>query len=184
MAEENIMIDIETLGGTPDGVILSIGAVRFDDKSIFDDFYVNVTIQSCLDVGMKIDPKTIEWWFGQSDAARSALFVDTISITDAMNRLREWFKKSADKKIVWANGAAFDLAIVRRAFDLTGVGCPFHWGNEMCMRPIRRIGYMLGRDYSKDKKTGGVTLHNALEDARLQAKYVMEVLALVRFNHE
>ena len=127
---------------------------------------------------------TVNARFGQSDAARSAVRGDAISISSARKRQREWIKKSADKKIVWANGAAFDLAIVRRAFDLTGVGCPFHWGNEMCMRPIRRIGYMLGRDYSKDKKTGGVTLHNALEDARLQAKYVMEVLALVRFNHE
>ena len=37
-----IMVDIETMGLPPDGLILSIGAVRFDGRGILDRFDMGI----------------------------------------------------------------------------------------------------------------------------------------------
>ena len=56
-----IMIDIETLGISPNSVVMTIGAIKFnridDIKSIeyMDSFYCRVSKESCLKLGLEIN---------------------------------------------------------------------------------------------------------------------------------
>jgi DNA polymerase III epsilon subunit-like protein len=59
------MIDIETLGLGPGATILSIGAVRFSTDGLGEEFYREISLQSCQAVGLEIDADTLEWWLEQ-----------------------------------------------------------------------------------------------------------------------
>jgi hypothetical protein len=62
------MIDLETLATSTDAAILTIGAVKFDPfgKDIqepqMESFYVRVDLDSCHDIGLKVNDDTIAWW--------------------------------------------------------------------------------------------------------------------------
>ena len=66
----NLMLDIETLGTGPNSVILSIGAVEFDETGVISKFYEAIDPESCTDWGLQIDARTVLWWMDQNDAAR------------------------------------------------------------------------------------------------------------------
>jgi hypothetical protein len=71
---KDIMLDLETLGTKPGGIILSIGAAQFDLKKGLIDadntFYENIQISDSVEKGFTITGETIEWWFKQDDNAR------------------------------------------------------------------------------------------------------------------
>jgi len=55
-----VMVDIETLGLDIGSVILSIGAVRFDESGVYGEpFYVEIGQQSCKNRGLEVDPETL-----------------------------------------------------------------------------------------------------------------------------
>ncbi len=168
----DIMIDIETFGLSPKGVIASIGAVSFGggESPILDSFYTNLRTDN---QGRMITPSTIEWWLQQSKEAQEALLEQPkVSIDSALKSLASFVRK-ADR--IWANGVSFDLAILRDAYEQCGQSVPWRYGQEMCMRSIRVLGKGLGVDYSSYKNKSDIVQHNALADATLQAKYVIEV---------
>ena len=74
------MIDIETLGISPNSVVMTIGAIKFnridDIKSIeyMDSFYCRVSKESCLKLGLEINKETEEWWEKQSEEAKYEIF--------------------------------------------------------------------------------------------------------------
>lgn len=178
----NIMIDIETLGPSPNGLIVSIGAVKFDNE-ITSEFYANVSIQSGKWIDLEIGADTLKWWFEQNDKARQALFApEPLEIYFALQEFSKWI--GTEKKIIWANGSAFDLAILRNAYNKSHIPCPWKWREEMCMRALRHVGHVIGLNYSKYKKQAGDNLHNALEDAKLQAQYVIDVFNKIKENKE
>ena len=67
---QNVMVDIETLGTSSNSVILSIGAVEFDNENLGAEFEVYIDPESCTDHGLVIDAPTVMWWLGQSNEAR------------------------------------------------------------------------------------------------------------------
>ena len=67
---QSLMIDIETLGTRAGCVVLSIGACEFSAKGIGEQFYTAICPQSCVDWGLKIEPRTTLWWMDQSQDAR------------------------------------------------------------------------------------------------------------------
>lgn len=73
---KHMMLDLETMGNKSNSVILSVGAVMFDIETgeIGEYFYERIEFQSALDVGLKINADTVEWWMKQSDEARAQLF--------------------------------------------------------------------------------------------------------------
>ncbi len=168
----DVMIDIETFGLSPKGVIASIGAVSFEssESPILDSLYLNVHTNN---QGRLITPSTIEWWLQQNKEAQVALFQEPrVNLDSALKSLTSFIRK-ADR--IWANGASFDLAILRDAYEQCGQSIPWEYGQEMCMRSIRVLGKGLGIDYSTYKNNSGIVQHDALADATLQAKYVIEV---------
>jgi hypothetical protein len=66
----------------------------------------------------------------------------------------------------------FDLAILR---DWFGGYPPWKYKQEMCLRPIRFLGDVLNVSYSEWWKAREATKHSAVEDAKGQAEYLVEV---------
>ncbi len=138
LADQHIMVDIETMGTEPDSVILSIGAVRFDMETIRASFEVLVDIQSCLDAGLKVNAKTLQWWMKQSDAARR-LLTDNTSMHLPLREALEAFNTFVSDKEVWGNGAGFDNVIIKHAMAAVGVTPAWEFWTDRCYRTVKAL---------------------------------------------
>ena len=60
----NLMLDLETMGNTSDSAIIAIGACYFDPKTgkIEGEFYKEISLESAVKYGGKVDPSTVVWW--------------------------------------------------------------------------------------------------------------------------
>lgn len=161
---KNIMIDIETLGTSANSVILSIGAVAFDENGLTNEFYTNVNIDSCLEAGLKIEGRTLRWWMEQSDAARKVFSLEGSSLRDALVMLRDAFDWS--DTLVWANGTNFDLPILDTAYAACGLRSPWVYNN---VRDYRTLRYQLDNDEFNALRVRPTVAHDALADAKAQA---------------
>lgn len=170
----NIMIDIETFGVRSSSVILSIGAVPFDESVIGAGFYQRVDIQSCLDAGLTVDASTIEWWMTQSNEARAAFGEKGVSLRAALNRLSDLFE---GHEPVWANGVNFDLPILENAYRACGMEAPWKYYNT---RDFRTVKNMFSKDFLNSLRVEPVVAHNALDDARSQALTLQAIWAVQR----
>lgn len=176
---KDVMIDIETMGGIPNGAIASIGACVWDavTSQVTDPFYVNVDVDDAVARGMMRDDRTVAWWAKQPQDARDALRdPEPIELTAALWQLIDWMPK---KCCVWAKPPSFDITILRTAFNLCYLRCPWHFRQERDMRTLLQIT----RDY-----TGGVELskhgdkHNALHDAQRQGIDAVKCIRALRLN--
>ncbi len=165
--QSDVMIDIETLGTRPGCVVRSIGAVRFNRDSILDTFKVNITVESCTEVGLVIDPKTQAWWDEKSDAAKAGLLTpEPIALTRALYMLSDWCMLVGAVRY-WCHGATFDIPILTAAYDAVGAGTPWNYAEARDTRTI----YELADTYPD--RTAAVH-HDALVDATQQALAVMQ----------
>ena len=84
----HLMLDLETMGNESHSVICSIGAVEFDiiTGETGRAFYEMVSLQSCLDLGLKVTGSTIEWWLGQNEAARKEVSLGRKNITEVLHK--------------------------------------------------------------------------------------------------
>jgi hypothetical protein len=162
----HVMIDLETMGTTPDSAIVSIGAVIFDPRYgviNMPGFYVELDWD---EQGRGVCPKTQEWWNQQSEEVRSAL--DGIDeLRPILRDLAKWLPKDCK---VWANGPTFDISMLEDAYEQFSMYIPWKFWN---IRDCRTILDMY------ESKRGGTNramvrenLHNALSDAIFQAEQV------------
>jgi 3' exoribonuclease, RNase T-like len=172
----NVMIDLETLGTRAGCVILSIGAAVFDEKSVSETFYRVVSVRTCLDAGLTIDPATEKWWTGQSEEAKETLHAahtsDAAPLGIVLANFRTWLGTEGNP---WGNGADFDLPILSAAYVACGFGGP-PWKpyNGRCYRTLKN----LRPDIAAPKREG--VAHNALDDAIFQANHAIALLAALR----
>lgn len=165
----HLMIDIETLGTRPNAPILSIGAVVFDPNTGKQGatFYRAIDPANAFLHGVP-DGDTFKWWMEQSDAARKAAVAGTTLLPDALTALTKMPVVWKDVQ-VWANDPDFDVTILNYAFHKT-LGClsPWRFWNT---RSCRTIAEVAGK---RPPKPQGVH-HNALDDAKHQAKWVSDM---------
>ncbi len=69
------------------------------------------------------------------------------------------------------NGANFDNTILRRSYERQGIPCPWRYYNDRDVRTIVELGKAIDFDARTAIPFEGER-HNALDDARYQAKYV------------
>ncbi|UYY73991.1 3'-5' exonuclease [Klebsiella michiganensis] len=172
----HLMIDLETMGNKPNAPIVSIGAVFFEPSTgeIGQEFYRVVSLKSAVSGGAVPDADTIMWWMQQSEEARAAICdKDAISISAALIKLNTFIRDNADsgKVQVWGNGATFDNVILRASYDRESIPCVWHFANDRDVRTIVELGRAIGINPRRDIPFEGV-MHNALADAKHQAKYV------------
>ncbi|EGK3347806.1 3'-5' exoribonuclease [Salmonella enterica] len=172
---DHLMIDLETMGKNPDAPIISIGAIFFDPQTgdMGPEFSKTIDLETA---GGVIDRDTIKWWFKQSREAQSAIMTDEIPLDDALLQLREFIDENSGEFFVqvWGNGANFDNTILRRSYERQGIPCPWRYYNDRDVRTIVELGKAIDFDARTDIPFEGER-HNALDDARYQAKYVSAI---------
>ncbi len=171
----HLMIDLETMGTNTNAPIVVIGAVFFDPQTgeIGPVFYIVISLTDAMNTGAVPDGGTIEWWLKQSSEARAAILTDQVKLKDALSRFREFINEYSDEKFVqvWGNGATFDNAILRTSYERLDTPCPWRYHNDRDVRTIVELGKTIDFDARTVIPFEGVR-HNALDDARHQAKYV------------
>ena len=181
------MLDLETLGTTPDSAILAIGAVIFDPltKTCGPEFYQVVDITSSSRFG-KMDPETIKWWMAQGREARNVFSDSNAVLLEEALQLFSWFvaTNGGHELRVWGNGAGFDNVILTYAYRACGLTPPWNFRFDRDVRTIVELGIeVLGINPKKNQTTRGVA-HNALDDAKFQARYVSNIYcALMQLQH-
>lgn len=175
-----VMIDLETLSTSNNAQIISIGAVKFDSSGIHDEFYQNIKLKDVSE--FDISGKTVLWWLSQPKEAQEALLEDSLNLKDSLIKFNSWFKTtivgtltpSNGGKEVWGNGATFDNVILRNAYNRLGLECPWSFRDDRCFRTMARVleAEIERRGHTKAFEFKGQK-HNALDDARNQAEYLI-----------
>ena len=171
----HLMIDLETMGKNPDAPIIAIGAIFFDPQTgdMGPEFSKTIDLDTA---GGVIDRDVIKWWLKQSREAQSAIMTDEIPLDDALLQLREFIDENSGEFFVqvWGNGANFDNVILRRSYERQGIPCPWRYCNDRDVRTIVELGKAIDFDARTAIPFEGER-HNALDDARYQAKYVSAI---------
>lgn len=166
------MLDIETLGTRPGCVVLSLGAVEFDDTGTFGkEFEIVIDVENATAWGLKIEPRTVMWWMEQNEVARKKISEPGEGLSEALEAFVKAFRwKDAQ---VWCNGASFDFPILDAAFDAVEMKKPWAYYNERCFRTIKG---MLSKEVFDSLKVSPKIAHSALEDAKAQALTLVNIL--------
>ena len=182
---DNVMIDLETLDTKPTSMILTIGAVAFDvDEGLGQEFYSGVRLDFAYPPDrLSTSGDTILWWLQQSDAARARVTQDCGPsapwLDDMLWNLSDWFEKNFSPEVkVWGNGASFDNAILANAYGYCGETLPWKFYNDRCYRTLKNLYPAITADPFE-----GVQ-HNALDDAKHQARHAIKLLHYVRGRND
>ncbi|EEX0734727.1 exonuclease, partial [Escherichia coli] len=171
----HLMIDLETMGKNPDAPINALAGKFFDPATgeMGPEFSKTIDLETA---GGVIDRDTIKWWLKQSREAQSAILTDEIPLDDALLQLREFIDKNSGEFFVqvWGNGANFDNVILRRSYERQGIPCPWRYTNDRDVRTMVAMGLVMDFD-ARSVITFEGERHNALHDARYQAKYVSAI---------
>lgn len=170
-----VMVDIESLGTEPGAAILSVGAVTFDVDGVDEDagFYGEASLQSNEDAGLTFDADTIEWWFGQSDEAKTVL-TGGDDLADVLEEFAAWFDDvGADE--VWANSPSFDCRLLGAAFDAVDVDVPWAYYEERDFRTLKNLPDVGDTFPVNDDAVE----HDAFDDAVVQARAASSILSSV-----
>lgn len=171
-----VMLDIETLSTDKHAAVLSIGLVKFDPAQ-------GVTHSQgwAIDMGRltgHIDPKTVQWWMGNDEAAREFSFkgeANPLSVTFDLHGLL------AEADEVWANDPDFDCVILQHWWQRTSTlswPVPF-WKYRSC-RTVKALAKGMGVSDIIASTHVGMTTHNPVEDAAKQAREVCAFLKILK----
>lgn len=160
----NIMLDLETFGTKPGSVIVSIGAATFDG---LDTFHAFLDLEEQVSHGMSIDPNTVMWWLGQSDAARDAIRLKkpTMGVASVLGEFSVWYHRE-EGSAIWGNGSDFDLPMLAALYAKFGMTVPWKYNAG---RDVRTIFALAGKKLG-DFGTPNAIKHDALSDAIFQGK--------------
>ena len=179
---KHAMGDLETWGTAPGSALRSIGVVIFDPGSTVQGatFYRNIDFASQEAIGLVKDPRTEAWWAEQTIEAQLALSEQQVPIQQALTDLaRWWVAESAE--YLWGHGANFDPVLLDVAYQkaFPGVANPTPWKfwNIRCSRTVLSLARR-----KPDRSIG--THHNALDDAKAQARAVSAAFRYGRFTPE
>ena len=170
---QHLMLDIETMGNESFSSILSIGAVEFDIETgkTGKEFYVNVDLQSCMDLGLIVNASTIMWWMQQNEQARKDLVKkNALPIQKALLEFLEFCNKDYE---IWGNSARFDCGILQNAYNKAGIPIPWDFRKERCVRTLVSFAPEI-----KDNYNSVGTAHNAIDDCKFQIGYCSEIWRL------
>lgn len=160
------MLDLETLGTRNDAMIIQVGAVYFDRMT----GELGREFATCIDPGnygdkFTVDYDTVKWWFEQSDAARGLVLRTPMSLVEAIFGLTHFLE--GEDITLWSH-ATFDMPILQHAFQTVGMKNPVPFRNMRDLRTLMDLA-----DHHSDAPREGCH-HNALDDAKYQAKYAAE----------
>lgn len=163
----NVSIDIETFGTSPDCIIHEIAITLFDTQ-------VRETLSWTIDwknQNRKFEPNTIHWWMTKSRVMRERVTNDEnrVSLVDALADIEGYITK---EDFVWANSPRFDCGILENAFKQIGKNVPWDFRKERDFRTLLAISPI-------DKEKFGIenlAPHTAAGDSLYQAELILSSL--------
>lgn len=167
---KHLMLDIETMGNGSYSSIMSIGALEFDivTGKTGKEFYTNVDLQSCIDIGLGMSASTILWWMEQTEQARKDLVGGVkLPVKEALESFSLFCNMDYE---IWGNSPRFDCGILQNAYDKLGIPIPWNFRKERCVRTLVSFNPEI-----KDKYPTTHTSHNALSDCYYQVGYCSEI---------
>ena len=166
----HLMIDIETLGTTPDAHILTIAAQSFDPLQrdwLGSHYYARVDFEN--QENRRIEQGTLEWWATQKESQSEAFAEhDRIPLDQALAGLGRLIWQS---KRIWTNGSNFDMTILEDAYKSYNIALPWQYFH---VRDARTI-YSLVPTLNKYPAS-----HHALEDCRRQIQLLWDSLEYLK----
>lgn len=163
-----IMLDLETLGNRPGSALVAIGAVKFGNGEILDEFYTRIDAESCVQLGLEMDTSTVMWWLQQADGPRLEITKPGNHICEALGDFSAWVADPDAE--MWGNGAAFDNVLLATAYHAAVRKAPWKFGNDRCYRTIKNLHPEVPMEREGEQ-------HHALDDARDQARHLMAILS-------
>ena len=170
----DIMLDLEALGLGSNAVIIQIGACYFDRYTghIGSTFKMNIDVDSSLRAGFEIEGRTVDWWMGQSDDARSS--VTSHPKSDVLMAIESLNNFLAGAETVWSH-STFDFTKIENHINKLDVEAKF---GHRVSRDIRTLVDLAGVDVTKYTLDG--TAHTALDDCFFQVKYCCACFNILR----
>jgi hypothetical protein len=167
--QEQVMLDIETMGTGSYSAILSIAAVKFNIETgkYTDEFYQRIDLQTCLDVGLKIKASTVYWWMGQGDEAREDFAKNISPLKDVLAYLSFFIDQDS---LIWGNSNSFDCGILSNAYEKIGKPIPWNFWNE---RDVRTLLSLMPHIKNETDKVG--ISHNPIDDCKFQINYCTKI---------
>jgi hypothetical protein len=176
----DVMVDLETLGTAPGSILLSVGAVAFNEAQPEEEWATldikPIRVSSSRGYGLAVDEDTLSWWLSQEDAAlvllRDCLTSAAMDLHDAVKKLYTWYPVGAR---LWGNGADFDNVLLNCAFKACTIPTPWAYRDNRCYRTLR-AEY---KGVVTEPEFQGVR-HDALADALHQTRYLQAIWAYKR----
>lgn len=171
---KHMMVDCETLGLAPGCVILSVGAVTWDDQveGLGLSDYWRVDVLSSLAAGLRVEPKTVAWWQEPEQVgALGRLLEEQVGTLDAMLLgLYELYQRREVQR-VWSNGPAADVTWLEAAYRARLLDPPWSFRDVRCCRTVLELAGV-----GREERTQPTVSHHALVDAVAQATDVRVAL--------
>jgi len=172
MEYTDVMLDLETMGNKSNTALVSIGAVEFNLETgeTGREFYKVIDLQSCLDLGLKVNGSTIYWWLQQSEAARKRICEKNEHLSTVLGAFNVWMQDCVDKVKIWGNGARFDIGILEDAYVACQLKTPWYFRSEMDVRTLVAFAPYIKANYPML----GVE-HDPIDDCKHQIGYCVEI---------
>ena len=179
-----VMLDLETFGNGINAAIVQLAVQPFDtltgefDRALGRKY--NVSLDSCLAAGGRVDESTIAWWVGQAKAGNTMPSGEGAPIEDVLRNLRQVLNGGSASPVtakftVWSQGANFDIPIVDGYCQRLGIRSPWRYSAARDTRTV----YELAQERGWQKAVGEPT-HDALEDCWRQIEELRDALGVVR----
>jgi len=170
---KDLMLDLETMGNSSTSVIVQIGACYFNRKTgeIGNTFSQNVSIDSCLGLGLTVNGSTIQWWMKQEN---KSWMDNPQGIHESLWNFQTFI--NVKPNCVWSH-ASFDVPILFNAYTKAEISIPFHYRCVKDLRTLTNLAKMKKKENPDIRKT-----HNALDDCIYQVEYTVECLNIMKGN--
>lgn len=175
-----MMVDLETLGTTPNTVIIAIGAVVFDRSasSAYGDILRNsfYALPPWKQDGRVMDENTIRFWMKQDQNARDHILQKAThqSLGYALMDLKSFIESNESQMgkfhAAWSYGATFDHVILSDAFLGLGSHYPIWFSKQLCLRTVTVLSGVPRPEIPEAIK------HHALHDAAVQAVWLQQCM--------
>lgn len=185
----HLCFDTETLGKSPNAVVLTVACVPFEFENpksfkelVRGGFYVKLSVEDQIkNYGRSIDADTVKWWKDQGADAKKILAPSDMDVPMAKG-LRAMSKFISQQNLeewnswLWSRGNLFDFGKLESMYADIDEKEPY---NGFMQRDIRTmIDCFCGTTTGKIKPMGdrtGFIPHNALHDAANDAATMIEI---------
>lgn len=169
---KGICVDIETLGTSPDTVILSIGACvwNLDSNTVSDCYYSEI---KSTQFKRTTDADTLEWWKIQRELGTH--FPDgKESLRTVLGDFCAWTAKHVGP--IYSNGTDFDITILTHALKQEDYLIPWAYYAVRDYRTLRQLFPHVKAPQANSKK------HHAMYDAIYETQHLLEILRHIDEN--